>query len=731
MSPTRKTALLLATTLVTTAQATTLQATPTTCYADLAATRNFTLGLPTHATPTPDGQSILFLRSAPRDTTLHLFQTTLKTSTTTELARPSATPEHLSTQEKARRERARQSLTGITDIAIAPNGQFALATQGGTLERIDLTTHTTTPLPGTWIAPRLSPNAHAVAVVKDNDLYTLSLTTNTTTRLTHTGSETLTNGLAEFAAAEELQRPDGTWWSPDSQTLLYEQADTSPVEKHYIANPGDPAQAPTEFRYPRAGTPNARIKLGLIPARGGKTTWVAWDSTAYPYLGRVVWRPDGGLMLVVQNRTETEERLLSVDPKTGTTRTLLTNTDTAWVGLTPQENSGGKDLPYALPHNAGFLWAAQPGPHWQLELHHPDGTLARILTPQPHPFYALNDYDPTTNTIVITTNPDRLTNEIDRISLTDGTITTLATEPGLHHVTFTDGQHDIFTDTFSSADGTRRTLVRNHTGKILATLPSVAETPTLALHTEFTTSGPQNLDTLIIHPDDYQPGRHYPTLLSVYAGPGYKTVYRTPASYYEDQCLANHGYVVVSFDGRGTPGRDHDFERAIKNNLIDIPLHDQIEGLQSAAKTHPEMDLSRTGVFGWSFGGYFTAMATIRRPDIFKAGNAGAPPVDWSDYDTAYTERYLGTPQSDPEGYRISNVLTYAPKLSRPLLLMHGLTDDNVYFENTMKLTQALTLAGKPYSLMLLPGTHMLPNPVLRARVNETRTDFFNKTLKP
>ena len=213
-------------------------------------------------------------------------------------------------------------------------------------------------------------------------------------------------------------------------------------------------------------------------------------------------------------------------------------------------------------------------------------------------------------------------------------------------------------------------------------------------------------------------------VLSVYAGPGVKMIERTPRRLAEDQCLADRGVVVVSFDGRGTPGRGHDWERVTRNDLIDVPLTDQIDGLRALGRRFPALDMSRVGVTGWSFGGYFTAMATIRRPDVFRVGVAGAPPVDFADYDTAYTERYLGTPDADPDGYRRSDVLTYANALKRPLLLIHGLTDDNVYFVNTVKLTEALTAAGIPYDLLLLPGTHLLPDPVLRARVDEARTRF-------
>jgi dipeptidyl-peptidase-4 len=218
-------------------------------------------------------------------------------------------------------------------------------------------------------------------------------------------------------------------------------------------------------------------------------------------------------------------------------------------------------------------------------------------------------------------------------------------------------------------------------------------------------------------------------LLSVYAGPTLKNVMAARRRAMAQQCMADHGFMVVTIDNRGTPGRDRSFERAIKGNLIDIALADQIEGLQAVAAQIPEIDMGRAGVYGWSFGGYFSAMATIRRPDIFAAGIAGAPVVDFQDYDTAYTERYLAQPKDNAAGYKASNVLTYAADLRRPLLLVHGLTDDNVYFEHSYKLTQALLAAGVPYELILLPGTHQLPDPQLKANLERREVEFFSRTL--
>jgi dipeptidyl-peptidase-4 len=703
------------------------------CFVQLARTRNYTLGQPRHVLPEPDGAHILFLRSGARDTTLHLYEFDLATKTERELAKPVPEPETLSTEEKARRERARMTLTGITDFALSSDGHLILATQGDRLLRIALPAGTSTELPGKgFIAPRLSPDGRTVAVVENNDLHAVDVGSGADTPLTHGATDTLTRGLAEFAAAEELDRADGAWWSPDSQTVLYEEADTSGVEKHFIADPGHPDQPPAEFRYPRAGTPNAKVRLGLIPRAGGPTTWIAWDSTAFPYLARVVWPKQGKLTLVVLNRTQTTEKLLAVDPATGKTAVLLTETDPTWLNLRPMfaPNFASLDMPAWLPDGSGFLWAAEHDGTWRLELHHADGSIDHPITPPGFRYDALDDIDPAgQGSAVITASPERTSFGIYRVPLAGGTPQPLAAAPGLHNAVFPNGAHGIFADTVSLADGTAGVAIRKADGSTIAMLPSKAETPPSLPKVEYRTAGADHLDTAIIRPADFQPGRKYPVILSVYAGPGVKNVVQAPRMAFEDQCLANQGFIVATFDGRGTPGRDHDFERAIKGDLIDAPLADQVEGLQALPGIVPQADMHHIGVTGWSFGGYFTNMATIRRPDIFAAGVAGAPVVDFDDYDTAYTERYLGIPQNDPKAYTVSNVLTYAASLQRPLLIMHGLTDDNVYFENTFKLTQALIKAGKPYNLLILPGTHQLPDPVLRARVDERRAEFFKKEL--
>jgi dipeptidyl-peptidase-4 len=704
------------------------------CFDGLAATRNYSLGLPQRPMPTPDGKHVLFLRSGPRDTKLGLYEYDLATRSEHALARPAASPEHLSTEEKALRERMRQTLTGITDYALSEDGATILASQAGKVATIALPGGRSAPVPGEgWIGPKLSPDGRFVAGVRDNDVHVVDLATGQDKTLTTGGTDVVTHGLPDFAAAEELDRADGLWWSPDGSQLLFEEADSTGVEKHFIADPEHPQVQPTEFRYPRAGTANATLRFGLIPRAGGKTTWVDWNRETYPYVARVVWQKSGPLSLVLLNRAQTAELVVSVDTATGKTTELVKELDSAWVNVDAQHSlglTGGKPLPYWLADGSGFLWAVETAAHWRLELRKPDGSLDHVVTPPDLPWLALNDVDEASGTVSVTANPDRLGSALFRVPLAGGPAAPMAATPGVNDATYNDHQHGVLVVRFLGADGTAQTSVMDQDGKQIAVLPSVAEAPPAIPRVEFRTVGALGMDAAILRPTGARPGQKFPVVLYVYGGPTVKVVMRPARDYLENQCLADHGFIVVSVDGRGTPGRDRAWERATKYDFIDIPLQDQIDGLQALGAAIPEMDMSRVGITGWSFGGYFTAMATIRRPDVFKAGVAGAPVVDFDDYDTAYTERYLGLPQTTPDAYAKTNVLSYAAQLSRPLMIMHGLTDDNVYFQNSVKLTQALIAAGKPYQLLLLPGTHQLPDPKLRMRVDEARAGFLAEQLK-
>ncbi len=303
-------------------------------------------------------------------------------------------------------------------------------------------------------------------------------------------------------------------------------------------------------------------------------------------------------------------------------------------------------------------------------------------------------------------------------------------EPGQHAAVFSE-DHGTFVHTASPLGGRTRWIVRGHDGRMRGELRSVGETPAIRPRLEFTTVG-DSLDchAVLVRPNDFDPARRYPVLVSVYGGPLGQQVTKSAQGYLVQQWMADQGFIVVSIDGRGTPARGRAWERAIKWDLIEIPLNDQVQALQALGRRYPEMDLTRVGIYGWSFGGYFSVLALERRPAVFAAAVAGAPVTDWHDYDTHYTERYMGLPDQNPKGYEASSALTWAKDLVRPLLILHGTTDDNVYFLHSVKLCDALFRAGKTFEFVPLPGyTHMASDSLAVSQVNHRVIEHFRRHL--
>jgi len=525
-----------------------------------------------------------------------------------------------------------------------------------------------------------------------------------------------------------MHRHEGYWWAPDSHSLAYQETDESAVEVRHIADPLHPEAAPVDFFYPRAGSANAAVRLGVITRNGGATRWVRWDAARFPYLTRVVWRETGGpLCLSVMDRAQQTALLLRADPATGDTTELLRETDPAWLNLDDYAV-----LPHWLPGGKEFLWTTESRGAWQVELRAADGKLLRPITPPDFIYKGIIKLDATNGSIYVSGGFDPCESHIWRFPLAGGAGVALTTAPGHHSATFSENAA-TFVHNYNLLDGAVGTEVLSAAGARLATLPSVAEEPPALPNLELTrTTGTPSFYAALIRPHSFRSEKKYPVILSVYAGPHATVVGASARAYFADQWIADQGYIVVRVDGRGTPFRGRDWERVIRGNLIDVALEDQVAGLRSLGQKYPELDLTRVGVTGWSFGGYFSAMATIRRPDVFHCGVAGAPVVTWENYDTFYTERYLGLPQTDAAAYHVSSVLTYASQLVRPLLLIHGLTDDNVYAQHTLQLADALFMAGKPYEFLPLLGTHLAgsSDPLVRLRQQVRVVDFFNRELK-
>ena len=286
----------------------------TKCFDDVAATRSYSLGIPAGSEPTPDGKAVLYLRSGPRDTVQRLYEFDIAAGKERELVTPDALlggkPEELSAEEKARRERARVSVHGFTHFELSRDGSLVLLPLNGHLYVVARPSGAITALPGEgWVAPQFSPDGTKVAALRDDDLHVIDIASKTDTQLTKGAGETLQHGEAEFVAQEEMDRREGFWWSPDSRSIAYEEADLSPVQPSYIVDPLEPWKAPVEFRYPRAGTANAIVRLGVVSVAGGATVWIPWDNKAYPYLGRVTWQKGGPLTLLIENRAQIEAQI--------------------------------------------------------------------------------------------------------------------------------------------------------------------------------------------------------------------------------------------------------------------------------------------------------------------------------------------------------------------------------------------------------------------------------------
>ncbi|WP_434383237.1 DPP IV N-terminal domain-containing protein [Melittangium boletus] len=700
---------------------------------DFAQTRRFMSGRPVSPRFTPDEKTILFLRGQPRAPVQTLFAFDVATGQTRELLTPESLlkggEETLTAEEKARRERMRVSARGFTSYQLSEDGASILVPLSGRLYLVDRASGRSTELKtgAGVIDPRFSADGKHVGYVRDQDVYRLEVATNTEHRVTQGGTPQKTHGLAEFVAQEEMSRFSGWWWSPDARFVAYTESDTSGVENLSILDVMHPERGAEDAAYPRPGKANAKVRLGVTPAAGGPTVWVKWDAEAYPYLATVVWPKKGPLTLLVQNRTQTEQKLLAVDLASGATRELLTEKDAAWLEL---------DQSFPQWVDEGFLWYTERNGGPEVELRGADGALVRSLVKPEAGLRGFVRYLEKERTLYFNGGPNPTESYLWRVK--DGGAPE-AVRPGTTGEAVEGGTVSktgaLVLVTHASPTSMPRSFVARADGSRVGELPSVAVEPSITPRVEFREVGPLKFHTSLVRPSSARPGEKLPVIVDVYAGPTVTVVHKSMAAHLLSQWMADQGFLIARIDGRGTPLRGAQWQRAVHLDFSGVTLEDQAAGIQALAAEVPEVDLSRVGIEGWSFGGYMAALAALKGPDVFKAAVAGAPVVDWLDYDTHYTERYLRLPQTDPEAYAKSSLLTYASDPARsisPLLLIHGTADDNVYFFHTLKLSDALFRAGKYHELLPLSGlTHMVPDPLITQRQYEWVMNHFKRHLRP
>jgi dipeptidyl-peptidase 4 len=688
----------------------------TTFERQYARTRHFTLGVPSEYVICSDGAAVMFLRSRTGDDPVKcLWRLELSDGSVRVLADPvdllAGQEEQVPAPELARRERIREYSEGISTYATDASGQLAVFTLSGRLWAADVAAGRVAELRAEHpvFDPRPDPTGSHIAYVCGSALRVIGTDGSGDTVLVDSDEPDVGWAVAEFVAAEEMGRTRGYWWAPDGQSLLVARVDNSEVSHYYISNPTDPTDVPRRIAYPAVGTANAAVSLSLI-ALDGRMTAVDWDSSEFEYLVAVTWSRQA-LLLLVENRAQRRMQVLEVDPSTGSTVVRLTDADDDWLHIVP-------GLP-ALTAAGELVWSGYCGDSRCLLV----GGVA--VTPPGLELREVLDVDDDSVLFSASEEP------------TEIHVWTWSAQAGLMRISDGEGVNGgrrsagtILVTTRSLADPGLTVSVRRG-AEIVATIDSVSEVPVVSPRVAIQRVGNDQLRSAVLWPSSHVAGRKkLPVLLDPYGGPSSQRVLASQERYLVSQWFADQGFAVVVTDGHGTPARGRAWELSIKGDVLSLPLADQITALQEIAAENSDLDLTRVAIRGWSFGGFMATAAVLRRPDVFHAAIAGAPDSDARLYDTHFKERYLGDPQQHPEHYDRCSLISEAATLDRPLLIIHGMADDNVVIGHSLRFTTALLAAGRPFSMIVLSGvTHMTPQPVVAENLLKLELDFLNRTF--
>lgn len=721
-----------------------------------ASTRGFTLGAPRDFRVSADGERVAFLRSSgPTDPVNSLWVLDVANGSERlvfDAAESGSDRAGLAAAERVRRERARESADGVVSYDADRGLTVAVFAIGSRIARVDLLSGEVRMLETAAGAfdPRLSPDAEKVAYVAGRELRVV--TGEGDRLLIGEAAETVSWGAAEFIAAEEMGRTRGFWWGPDSDALLVQRVDVAPIDAWWISAPVAPWESPTQVRYPAAGSANADVALAIVgldgsrvdlnwrpghspqgaagapapPAADGEAAGVsalpAADGEAagrganWEYLADADWS-DAGILLTVQSRDQRTLGVLEADVSSGACRERYRTVDEHWVEIV----SGAPAL-----HRGRLVTVEDRGPARRLcvdgEALTGDGVQVRSVV------------DVGDRGMVVTASREPTSVQVATVDWT-GDLRWWDDSPGIKSAVV-GGATQVHLSRSLAFHGAGVEV--RHAGRTVARIASRSEAPDVGLNMSLHRLGPRGLAAALLLPDTAGracPEGGLPVLLDPYGGPHAQRVQQARSLFYVSQWFADQGFAVLVTDGRGTPGRGPAFERGVRGDLAGPVLEDQIDALHAMAELDSRLDLGRVAVRGWSFGGYLAALAVLRRPDVFHAGVAGAPVTDWRLYDTHYTERYLGRPESEPENYERSEVLFAAAPPGDaagvpPLLLIHGLADDNVVAAHTLRLSRALLESGRPHAVLPLSGvTHMTPREEVAENLMLVQLHFLKDAL--
>lgn len=681
-----------------------------------AATRNFQLGAPRSFHICESGEEVLFLRSdSGRDAVNSLWIYDVANRIETKFADPRALladDTEVPAAERARRERMRETTSGITSystdnsgtkVAFALSGQlFVGQTSDPKLRNLDVA--------GLVIDPRLSPDGNFIAWSNGKDLFITNFAGGEVRNLTNEKSENTAWGLADFIASEEFGRMHGYWWSPNSDSLIVESVDDSEVQTWWISDPATPAKAPQEIRYPAAGTTNATLALEKIFVTGEREA-IRWDNDSFEYLISVSWQKDCNALITVADRAQ--QQFVTYAATASGLENVHEVTDHEFVEVIPgQPRWLNEQIVSVIDNRQSDTRELQIG--------------GKTVTPAGLQVMLIVDIKDDYIDVIAT--QDALSRDLLRIGL-EGSITEIS-QGGMASATATTSDLQVVVE--SRLDTNSRSYQLRRGVKTEHYFDSLAESPNFTSQVHILQTGTHKVNTAVIFPRDHTYGsKKLPVMMRPYGGPHGPQVQNGALSYAIDQWFADQGFVVVIADNRGTGGRGPAWDHSVYQDFVGPVIDDQVEAIADVANHFPDdVDSSRVGITGWSFGGYLSALAVLKRPDVFHAAVAGAPVTEWLWYDTAYTERYLGHPEKFPEIYEDHSLLPMASELERPLMLVHGLADDNVVAAHSLSLSGALLANKKPHTVLPLSGvTHMTPQEIISENLMLLTVEYFKEQL--
>lgn len=580
--------------------------------------------------------------------------------------------------------------------------------------------------------PKLSPDNRYVSFRRGPNLFDIEVASKVVNQLTANGSDTLLNGQLDWVYPEELDIDTAHWWSPDSRSIAYLQFDiarepifpqVSLLNSHGLLEPE---------RYPKAGDPNADVRLGVVPASGGPTTWIELGDPWNFLLARVVWSPDSHHLLAERlNRVQNNLWLLLADTATGASHTILHEEDPQWINIQGQ--------PIFLGSGDRFLWTSESSGFRHIYLYGIDGRLQKQLTSGDWEVSAVEGVDEAHRRVLYSsTEAGPTERQLYAVSFDGANKQRLTKTEGTHSISLAPGAN-YYLDTWSSLNTPPRRELHKSDGAEMREVPPADRTaPNESdefdiLPTEIVKVKAADgtlLYARMIKPAGFETGKKYPAVITVYGGPGFQAVHDSWQGLSWDQVLAHKGFVIWQLDNRGSSGRGHKFESVIWHDMGEHELSDQKEGIQYLI-AQGFVDPARIGLYGWSYGGYMTLYTVTHAPGLIRAAIAGAPVTNWRNYDSIYTERYMGLPRDDEHGYQVSAPVNSAVGMGdTKLLMLHNVEDDNVHFQNSVQMADALEKADKQFYMVVYPEkTHGVTGPEHKQLLEET-TAFFEQHLK-